>query len=316
MLKRKFVLSAIALSVGIAAGGGAIASAHGNHPDPAAGPVDNSGAPVFLAAELNGKAEVPTPGGPKVGDPDGEAVQVIRIQGNQVSFGTKWKKVAAPTAAHIHEGKAGVNGAIKVPFFGAALPDSVSGVVGRVTVDDAALLKALVERPGDFYSNLHTAEFPGGAVRGQFRKLNNAVDLNRVLHGGELGSLADGFQEVPVPNGPAAGDPDAASTSFVEAKNGKIDYSFSYSGVASPTIGHIHRGNAGTNGPVVAELFKGSVPATITGIAGTAVKIPNDVIRDLNRKPGEFYTNLHTTDFPGGAARGQLFRAGEDSRLF
>jgi hypothetical protein len=36
-----------------------------------------------------------------------------------------------------------------------------------VTVTDKAQLDALKADPGAFYANLHTAEFPGDAVRGR-----------------------------------------------------------------------------------------------------------------------------------------------------
>jgi hypothetical protein len=60
-------------------------------------------------------------------------------------------------------------------------PDTLNAATGTVTVTDPALLKSLTTNPGTFYANLHTAHFPGGAVRGQFRKLDHPVDLNKVL---------------------------------------------------------------------------------------------------------------------------------------
>jgi hypothetical protein len=53
-----------------------------------------------------------------------------------------------------------------VDFFG-ALPASFSGAAGAVQAVDPALLRSLRTNPAGFYTNLHTAEFPGGAVRGQ-----------------------------------------------------------------------------------------------------------------------------------------------------
>ncbi|MEC3981168.1 CHRD domain-containing protein [Amycolatopsis sp. H20-H5] len=307
MRPNKLLLSAFALSVGIATAGTGVASAHEDQPAP------TPGAPVFFAAELTGRAEIPVAGGPAVGDPDGHATEVVRIQGNQVSFAIKWKNIGAPTAAHIHDGKAGVNGAVKVPFFGGVLPEGVNGAVGHVSVGDPALLKTFTDGSGAFYANLHTAEFPGGAVRGQFRKLDKAVDLNRVLHNGDLSALASGDQEVP-----GAGDPDGGATAFVETHRSSVDYSFTFSGVGSPTLGHIHQGDAGTSGPVVVPLFAapGGLPASITGIAGTATKVPANVIRGIDRNPGGFYANLHTAEFPAGAVRGQLFEPGDDDSLY
>ncbi|MEW1843396.1 CHRD domain-containing protein, partial [Nonomuraea angiospora] len=95
-----------------------------------------AGSDVYLAATLVGKNEVPAPG-TKVGDKDGSAIAVFRIHGNQVDYAIRWQRVSAPTAFHIHQGKAGKNGDVKIPFFGQALPGSLSAVKGTVTVADS-----------------------------------------------------------------------------------------------------------------------------------------------------------------------------------
>lgn len=142
---------------------------------------DERGKAVYFAASLNGANEVPVANGPAVGDKDGRAVEFLKIQGNQVSFAMKWKGIAPPTAAHIHLGAAGGNGGVKIPFFAEKLPDSVYSVTGSVTVNDAKLLSDLRTNPAGFYANLHTAEFPGGAVRGQLHKLSSSIDFSRAL---------------------------------------------------------------------------------------------------------------------------------------
>jgi hypothetical protein len=271
-----------------------------------------TGDAVFLAAELSGKNEVPANDGKKVGDPDGRAVEVLRIKGNTVSFAVTWKGIGAPVASHIHEGAEGANGAVKVPFFGTALPDTVSAATGSVTVDDPAVLDGLKNSPEKFYANLHTAEFGGGAVRAQLKKLDKPVDLQRVLHFGALTSIADGGQEVPSAEGKPTADPDGQASAFLWANGTRIDYSFNWSGIDGPTLGHLHQGAFGTNGAVVAPLFSAptGLPESINGIAGTAANIDAKVIENLTANPGDFYTNLHTAKLSGGAVRGQVFRAG------
>jgi hypothetical protein len=269
------------------------------------------GRSVFLVAQLNGRNEVPAPN-QKVGDPDGRAVQVIQIQGKRISFVIAWKGIGAPTAAHIHEGAAGVNGAVKVPFFATALPNGVSAVTGSTTVDDAGLLKRLAQNPERFYANLHTAEFGGGAVRDQFRRLDRPVDLDRVLNFGTLVSKGSGANEVPAPNGAKVGDRDGRSLVFVSAKGGRLDYSARWTGIAPPTLGHIHQGRAGVNGDVVVPLFSAEkgLPATINGLAGTVSGLDRKLTDNIARNPQGFYTNIHTAEFAGGAVRDQLVRVG------
>lgn len=139
---------------------------------------DTSGPAAYFAASLVGRNEVPVAGKPAVGDPDGRAVELLRVQGNQVSFALTWKGIGAPTEAHVHLGAKGVNGAVEIALFGSALPGSVDSVTGTVTVTDRALLDSLREDPGAFYANVHTAQFPGGALRGQLHRLSHPVAVS------------------------------------------------------------------------------------------------------------------------------------------
>jgi hypothetical protein len=264
---------------------------------------------TFFVASLQGRNEVPA------GDPDGQALEVLRVKGDQVSFAIRWQGIAPPTAGHIHIGASGSNGAVQIPFFGTALPGTVDATVGSVTVADSGLLDSLETNPGGFYANVHTAEFPGGAVRGQLHLVRHAVDLNALLRGGPLAGLLDGDQEVPAAGGPAVGDPDGHATAFARARSGQVRYALHWSGIGAPTNGHIHEGATGVTGPVVVPLFAAGsgLPPSLTGVAGTATGVPADLVRRINANPGGFYANLHTAEFPGGAVRGQLFRTGADS---
>ncbi|WP_244188090.1 CHRD domain-containing protein [Streptomyces regalis] len=131
---------------------------------------------TILAASLRGANEVPVEGGPAVGDKDGAALQFVQVKGDTVSVAVTWRGTGKPTALHIHQGAKGTNGGIKVDF-GGLLGESKSkghSLTGTVTVKDPALLNALKTDPSSFYANLHTAEFPGGAVRGQFHQVTVA----------------------------------------------------------------------------------------------------------------------------------------------
>ncbi|WP_067455242.1 CHRD domain-containing protein [Actinomadura macra] len=320
---RRIALPALAAAAFIAAGAGVagatgMAGFAGAQAGTAAGP---KGEVTFLAASLNGRNEVPTQGGPAVGDQDGKALAVLRIQGDRLWYALRWQNIAAPTAGHIHLGAAGTNGAVKVPFFAGALPGSARAVTGTVKITDKATLDQLRKDPGGLYANLHTGEFPGGAVRGQLHKLSRPADLNGVLNGGSpstLQSIADGAQEIPAPDGKPTGDPDGRATGLARPHDGTLAWNLTWSSIAPPTLGHIHRGARGANGPVVADLFAApsGLPASVTGIAGTS-QIAPDLARQIAHAPGGFYTNLHTAEFPGGAVRGQLAPApGRTPRAF
>lgn len=273
-------------------------------PQPQAPPV--SQVPLLLGAELSGKQEVPTPGGPAVGDADGRAKARILVLGDKVIFSLQWSGISAPTAFHIHEGEKGVNGPIRVAFFADKLPDSVTAAAGTVTVTDPKLVAAIRSNPAGFYVNVHTAEFPGGAVRGQLKALDLSAGVIDVVRPASLFAFLSGAQEVPVPNGPAVGDPDGLGISFVDAKKDTVKYSTAWVGVGAPVAGHIHRAPAGVNGPVVVEFFTTPIPSSIFAVAGTVRGIDKKLVAKISSHPDQFYVNLHTAEFPGGAIRGQL----------
>src|SRR5262249_9576685 len=122
-----------------------------------------------FTARMTGKKEVPGPG-----DPDGHGLSFVGLRGTTVRFALTWTGIAAPTASHIHSGVAGQAGPVVVPFFAApgGLPANITGVTGSVTAD-AALVRAIRANPSRYYTNIHNAEFPAGAIRGQLVRLHD-----------------------------------------------------------------------------------------------------------------------------------------------
>ena len=110
-------------------------------------------------ANLTGAAEV---GG---GDPDGSGKAEVSISDafDQVCYEIKDVTGIGPvTAAHIHYGKAGTNGP---PVF--TLTKSNEGRWQGCKDGKEWTENRLQGNPQDFYVNLHTAEYPNGAIRGQ-----------------------------------------------------------------------------------------------------------------------------------------------------
>ncbi|MHC3473791.1 CHRD domain-containing protein [Streptomyces sp. 7R007] len=169
------VTAAAVAAVGGVAGAVIPASAAGGTRTDHAAHTATAAHQTLLAASLRGANEVPVAGGPAVGDKDGAALEFVRVKGDKVSVAVTWRGTARPTMLHIHQGAKGTNGGVKIDF--SALLGKSGGshtVTGTVKVDDPALLGALTSDPGSFYANLHTAEFPGGAVRGQLHKVTVA----------------------------------------------------------------------------------------------------------------------------------------------
>lgn len=110
------------------------------------------------SAILTGGAEVPGPG-----DADGTGFAVVTFDGTTVRYNVFAQNIGTPTAAHIHRGAAGVSGPVVVDFVAASLSN------GTTTIS-AALASEINANPSGFYVNVHTAEFSGGAVRGQLAR--------------------------------------------------------------------------------------------------------------------------------------------------
>jgi hypothetical protein len=117
--------------------------------------------------------------------PRGTAAQG-RVQyvsdGTTVTYTIEVENITNVFGAHIHSAAAGVNGPIRVFFFGGGSPNpggpiSFTGksilVQGRFTAADvsgvsfADLLNQM--RNGQAYTNVHTSAFPGGEMRGQIQ---------------------------------------------------------------------------------------------------------------------------------------------------
>ncbi|MFJ4633795.1 CHRD domain-containing protein [Streptomyces sp. NPDC088847] len=148
---------------------------------------------TFFASALNGNNEVPVAGKPAVGDKDGHALALMRIQGNQVSYAFTFTGTQTPTLGHLHRGVKGVNGDVVIPFFTQKLKDGDKFTFGTVTVNDQDLLNRIKANPQNWYFNLHTAEFPGGAVRGQVTKLPSSVHVPDTMNEAVLESVAGGI---------------------------------------------------------------------------------------------------------------------------
>jgi hypothetical protein len=136
-------------------------------------PADTTAAPVVLVASLEGRNEV------TAGAPVGQALALIGIHDSTLTYSISWRGIGTPTEADIHSGVRGVDGPVVVPLFTTPRPPD-GFVSGTVTVTDPTVLAALRSDPGSFYTDLHTNQFPGGAVRAQLHLLNHAVTTTGV----------------------------------------------------------------------------------------------------------------------------------------
>ena len=132
--------------------------------------------------------------------------------------------MSAPTAAHIHAGRAGANGPVRLDLAAGgftALPGGGFQAFGSVALEDA-LVAAITEDPTAFYVHVHTAEFPAGAVRGQL--------LGEGAAAAALAADLRGAREVPDP-----GDGDGEGHATVIRDGANLTYYLWVKGIDAPT---------------------------------------------------------------------------------
>lgn len=118
-----------------------------------------------LDASLSGKNEMPA------ADPDGsgKAELTLNRAKKRVCYEIRVKNISDVMMAHIHAGSKSVPaGQIVVPLF--TSPKSGSKFEGCVKNVKKSLISKILKHPSRYYVNVHTMDFPGGAIRGQLHK--------------------------------------------------------------------------------------------------------------------------------------------------
>jgi len=238
-----------------------------------------SGGRAFAVA-LTGNAETPA------GDPvaTGTATFRLRAGQGQVCYQIAAKNLPPAAAAHIHHGVAGAAGPVVVPL---ATPNAAGTSSGCATAA-RSLVKAILGAPATFYVNVHTADYPGGAIRGQL-----------------AGTATASFGTIYAVDLKGSSEPNATGSAVVRIlkDTATVCYRLHAANVTLPTTAaHIHKGAAGVSGPVV-------VPFTAPGADGNSsgcVSSTAAIIDDILANPSGFYVNVHTVEHPAGAIRAQL----------
>jgi hypothetical protein len=164
---RTRIVVSVAVCAGLAFGAGAVAAGK----PPAHQPNAHAAKPKLenraLFAVLTGRKEVDANGHRGAGDLNGRGSFTAIVDGNQLCFGITVKNLgSAPIAAHIHgRARPNQNAPIVVTLTPPSSPDPGASS-GCVSVDPA-LARAILKNPHKYYTNVHTTQFPGGAVRGQ-----------------------------------------------------------------------------------------------------------------------------------------------------
>ena len=141
-MRHKTIIGAVAAALCLALWGTTIATAGG----------------TMLSTTLVGSEERPGPG-----DPDGSGFITLTLNQGQgeICFDLTFSNISAPTRGHIHQAPAGSPGPIVVTLF------ESEGPAAKCVSATKAQIKAIRQNPTAYYVNIHTADFLGGAIRGQ-----------------------------------------------------------------------------------------------------------------------------------------------------
>jgi hypothetical protein len=109
-----------------------------------------------------------------------------------------------------------------------------------------------------------------------------------------------GAAEVPGPGDPRG---DGTAALKLDVAHSQICYELKVANVPLPATGaHIHRGLATESGGVVVLL---SAPGA-DGLSKGCAAVTHELAQEILANPAQFYVNVHTSDRPAGALRGQL----------
>ena len=129
----------------------------------------------------------------------------------------------------------------------------------------------------------------------------SAARLDGADHGGRpFSTELTGAAEVPDP-----GDPDGSGTATITVNPGQeeVCWTIEAEGIELPALSaHIHEGTVGVAGDVVVTL----TPPDASGFSSGCTTVEREEALDILKNPENYYVNVHTTDFPDGAIRGQL----------
>ena len=234
-----------------------------------------------FTANLNSAQEVP----PNASTATGFGRVTLNEAETQITASVYYSGLSSgTTVGHIHVAAAGANG----PFLFNLAPTagqtagSVVNATFSITPTQVADLKL-----GLMYFNIHTTNNSDGEIRGQ---ITSGVEYVAKLTGGQenpaVSSTGNGRASVSINS---AGTQALVSVQWADL-SGNL------------TVGHVHTGLFGSNGPVVCNL---SPPAVIAG-AVVDVLCTFSAAQITTLKRGGLYVNLHTAANPGGEIRGQI----------
>jgi glucose/arabinose dehydrogenase len=245
---------------------------------------DTSRQPAIpLSISLSGAAEVPPTGSAATG------FGLLSLEGNTLTFNIRYSGLSGPAiAAHIHgAAKTSVSTGVQIdlaPFNGGAFGSSGS-ISGMVIVSDAQ--KAMI-LAGQTYVNFHTANNPGGEIRGQIAPVLMQISLKDSNEHPALNTGGNGLGELAL-------------------VGNQLTFNITYRGLSGSAIAaHIHGpASMSQDASVLVDLapYNGGAFGSSGTLSGTVTLTPSQLASVID---GSTYVNFHTTAHAGGEIRGQI----------
>lgn len=274
-------------------------------------------APTSFVASLAGAAAGTT------ATATGQALFTLSPNGETLAYRLSVQGIENFTMAHIHVASTpGGDGTPAVWLFPPAppamtIPGTFNGLLpeGAITAANlvgplagqtlADLLTAIRENRA--YVNVHTQQFPAGAIRGQVTAVRGELPIAAVLAGAGAGTASPA-------TGLAVLDAGSSGTT--------VSYQLKVQGIANVTMAHIHIASTpGGDGPPAVWLYPAvppavTIPGEFTGLLGEGTFTAANFVGPLAGKTladlltaireDRAYVNVHTQAFPGGEIRGRL----------
>lgn len=193
------------------------------------------------------------------------------------------------TGIHLHMAEAGMNGSVVLNMSSDVMDSMVVGYTTDLTPD---WVEAMIKQ--EIYVNVHTANNPGGEVRGQlWPSVRNTYFIG--LSGDNLvpaitvDAKGKGFVSV------SSDGNDAFVAAVVDDLTGPV------------TGAHFHMAKIGANGNVLVDLSSDFLKVTSWDMVSVDLNTSNgwDPMYASAMSQGEVYLNIHTVSNPNGEARGQ-----------
>ncbi|NUM71901.1 MAG: CHRD domain-containing protein [Ignavibacteriaceae bacterium] len=234
---------------------------------------------IMLAGDMSGLSEVPANNSVA----HGTAYARINPGKDTVWYQATFAKLEGTyTASHFHLAKAGTNGGV----VRAVTPGTGNTISGAWTGFADTLLAHMIK--GNVYLNVHSSLYTGGEIRGQM-----VVPDVLMLYG-----ALDNTQET----GTVVSSARGTAVVMLDFENGAdAEYQITIAGLTSSLTGaHFHNAPAGQNGGVIH-----AITFTDSTVQGDWPGLSDAHLTEL--LSGRVYANIHTSNYPSGEIRGQIY---------